>query len=261
MQLVALMRNAVAYTFTGVVIGLVAPIGLVVYSEMAGQVPDLMLVFAIMAGGGTLALGAAGWKIGRGEDLLEARNQELREVSERFEMLSVTDGLTGIPNRRAFDQRLEIELALSDRYHGPLSLVMVDLDLFKRLNDRYGHLAGDEVLRRVTAILEGNKRVGDLVARYGGEELAVILPHTKAEDAAIWAERARRAIAAATMGEPSQDIRITASFGVAEAIAGDESARRLIEAADGALYDAKQAGRDRVVVHASNVSCRAVACK
>jgi diguanylate cyclase (GGDEF)-like protein len=234
------MRNATSYAFTGLLAGLVAPTGLVIYARLAGEIPDLRLVFGVLATGGSMTLAVAGWMIGRRDDAIRHHSQELSVLSTQLRELSATDGLTGIPNRRSFDERLGTEMALATRYGSTVSLVMADLDLFKQLNDQHGHTAGDAVLRAVAQQMDRQKRAGDLVARYGGEEFVAILPHTTATAAAAWADRVRRAIEAAQIG-------ITASFGVAQ-IAPGWTAKQMIEGADAALYRAKRAGRNRVEI-------------
>jgi diguanylate cyclase (GGDEF)-like protein len=200
-----------------------------------------------MVGGGVVALGTAGWAIGRKDDQLLQRNRDLQELSRRLQTLSTTDGLTGIPNRRALDDRLEIEVARTNRYGIPIALVMLDLDHFKPLNDRYGHQVGDLVLRKVGGLLDSEKRIGDFVARYGGEEFVAVLPHADAAAAVAWAERVRTRLDAMVFEVGAEGITVTASFGVAVARPGHESREALLEAADHALYEAKSAGRDRVM--------------
>ena len=231
--------------------GLIAPAGLLAYGIVRGA-PDPVLVLVFLIIGGMVTLGMAGWVIGRGDDALAARNRELALLGQELHALAVTDALTGLPNRRAFDNRLATEVALASRYQRPLSLVMLDLDRFKEVNDRHGHAVGDAVLRQVAAILQRQRRSGDLVARYGGEELVAILPHTEAEAAAIWAERVRRAIAALVV-TPAGARVVTASFGVAGFEAPHwASVEALLTAADAALYEAKRDGRNCVRVHNSS---------
>jgi diguanylate cyclase (GGDEF)-like protein len=128
---------------------------------------------------------------------------------------------------------------------------MIDLDHFKALNDQFGHRAGDEVLRQLGRLLDAEKRTGDLVARYGGEEFVALLPHAEAQAAVGWAERVRQRIAATRISFEGGTLEITASFGVAGA-APDGAASDLVEAADAALFEAKRAGRNRVVSGPSN---------
>ncbi len=166
---------------------------------------------------------------------------------EGMRRLADTDGLTGVANRRTFD------LALTERLHRAaaertaISVVLVDLDHFKRLNDTLGHQAGDEVLRDVGRALTTACRPSDLVARYGGEEFAVIMPGAAAADAAATADRLRRAVAASTAAGPAGSV--TASLGVAVAPEGEASAQELVALADQALYRSKDEGRDRVTTH------------
>lgn len=159
----------------------------------------------------------------------------------RVRALAAADGLTGVANRRTFDARLAAELERSVRSGQPVSLVLLDVDHFKRLNDTYGHQVGDSTLQRVARVLQAGARVVDLVARYGGEEFVVVLPGTDAAAAVVVAERLRAAIEAMP-GEPA----ITASLGVADFPVAALDAADLVAAADEALYAAKQSGRNQV---------------
>jgi diguanylate cyclase (GGDEF)-like protein len=244
------VRFSTLYALLGVLTGLLAPAGMFTYLVLVGRSFDPFELFLATAAGGMITLGAAGWMIGRRDDVLARRNEELSALTATLQTISTTDAGTGIANRRAFDQRLAVEVARANRYHTPLTLVMIDLDHFKALNDRAGHVAGDEVLRSVAAVLEREKRAGDMVARFGGEEFAAILPHTGARASLAWAERVRQLISglrvAAAQRRTPAALTVTASFGLAEASASEEP-RRLVEQADGALYRAKRLGRNRVV--------------
>ncbi len=156
---------------------------------------------------------------------------------------AATDGLTGVANRRAFDSALEHEISRAKREGSPLSLILVDIDHFKRLNDEYGHQAGDDALREISQTLARVSRAGELVARYGGEEFGILLPGIELDDAAVAAERLRAAVE-----EASTQPAVTASFGVATMRGGAIDGERLIRAADSALYEAKLQGRNRVVL-------------
>jgi diguanylate cyclase (GGDEF)-like protein len=174
------------------------------------------------------------------------RTQQLAIANERLEQLSVTDPLTGLANRRRLEESLQGEWQRAQRTHTPLSLAMVDIDHFKRYNDRHGHREGDRCLQRVAGQLESNVRDTDLVARYGGEEFAIVMPDTDAIAARDVAERLRLAISA--LAEPlAADQVVTASVGVAT-LHGTErhGTDQLVERADGALYEAKRTGRNRV---------------
>ena len=176
---------------------------------------------------------------------VQARTAELAAVNERLAELAVTDGLTGTYNHRYFHERLALEVERSSRSALPLSLLMVDVDHFKRYNDSHGHLAGDVALRRVAELLRADRRVNDVVARYGGEEFAVLLPDTPKVAAHKVAEAARALVA----GEAFDDQpKVTISIGVAACPEDADEAGALIHAADTALYVAKHAGRDRVVL-------------
>src|SRR5579875_1834929 len=169
---------------------------------------------------------------------------------------AVTDELTGLTNHRRFQELLSAEIEQVRRYHHPIALIMLDIDNFKLINDTYGHQQGDLVLRRVARVLAETSREADFPARYGGEELAVILPHTDLDGAYAIAERIRTAIA--SMRIPRLDERgelsVTASLGVASFTDGDKDA--LIAEADAALYEAKRQGKNRTVrgpLQAANV--------
>lgn len=174
----------------------------------------------------------------------------LREANEVLQRLSDLDGLTAIPNRRAFDAKLEAEWKKAAVHSLPLSLLMADIDFFKTYNDAYGHQAGDESLQQVAAVIEQSvKRTGDFAARYGGEEFAVILPGADSQGAEEVAERIRKAVISLHIAHKESMIAdtVTISMGVASVVPGpDSDARDLILAADKALYQAKQEGRNRV---------------
>lgn len=160
--------------------------------------------------------------------------------------LALTDSLTGLSNRRHFFDRGAQELRRAARYDRPLAMLMLDIDHFKAVNDRYGHEAGDTVLRDLAQRLRGALRDSDLVGRIGGEEFAALLPETTAEEAVVLAERLRAAVAEAPLGP---GLAITASLGVAAAVpAEEEGVDPVLRRADAALYRAKAAGRNQVVL-------------
>ena len=161
--------------------------------------------------------------------------------------LSFTDALTGVPNRRQLFLRLENELSRSLRFADPLSLLMIDLDLFKRINDAHGHTVGDGVLRGVALALRRNIRKIDIVARYGGEEFCVVLPRVAKPEAMEVAEKLRHAVAAATLPGPEGQPPLSVTISVGVATLGERTRQDiagLIEKADSALYEAKRLGRD-----------------
>ena len=173
---------------------------------------------------------------------------EIEEVNRRAE----TDALTGLANRRRFDESLQRELSHSDRFGHPVSLVLVDIDHFKKVNDSHGHEAGDAVLRAVARMLADGVRGVDLCARFGGEEMAILLPQTTAAGAFELADRLRRRIAGRPIRHNENDISVTASFGVASYPEGVRVRDGLFQAADAALYDAKHDGRNCVKLAALN---------
>jgi diguanylate cyclase (GGDEF)-like protein len=166
---------------------------------------------------------------------------------QHLEQLAVTDGLTGLAVRRYFEECLDDELARARRRNLPLSLVMGDIDRFKHLNDTYGHLVGDEVLKRVAGVLKANVREIDLVGRFGGEEFILVLVDTGVVDAHRVADRIRQAIAEETIYAYDETVQVTISFGIAMCPDHGSAAELLIECADQALYQAKAAGRNTVV--------------
>ena len=179
-------------------------------------------------------------------DLLLARARTLLDFKnylDSCEEAAFTDHLTGLANRRRFERQLEREVARTRRFGRPFCLLMLDLDLFKRVNDTYGHDAGDDVLRRVGNALQAGTRGIDTTARLGGEEFAVILTETDFTRALEVAERLRVAIS--EMDTPAAG-RVTVSIGLAEFSGTTRDARTLFSAADAALYEAKRQGRDRV---------------
>jgi len=184
--------------------------------------------------------------------LLEEANEHLVEtLAERHELitkletLARTDALTGLPNRRAFFERAEVEIHRVERHVAPLSLIAIDIDHFKKINDRYGHDGGDQVLRAFARCAVGLLRDVDMAARLGGEEFVVLLPDTGQQPARIVAERLRHGLAALRVRHHDEEIRFTVSLGIAEFRAG-ETLKTWLARADAALYEAKAAGRDQV---------------
>ncbi len=168
-----------------------------------------------------------------------------------LEQESITDELTGVYNRRYLQRRLLEEFERARRYDLPLSVLLLDIDHFKQINDRHGHPTGDAVLRHFGALCLNTVRASDIVARYGGEELIVIAPHTNAAQALLLAERLRQKVEEAVLVVESQptrrhELRFTVSVGAASLTANDSNCHALVEGADRALYCAKAEGRNRV---------------
>lgn len=180
------------------------------------------------------------WK--SNQQQLMASQELLKRSLESLEVLSVTDGLTGLHNRRAFEDKLKEEFERARRYNLPLSLLMLDADRFKEFNDSCGHPAGDHLLKDIALILKQNARANDVAARYGGDEFAVILPNTDSKVAFHLAERLRRAAKMLC----NEGRLVTISVGVAALKTEMQDAHGLLVAADNALYDAKRKGRNRV---------------
>ena len=184
---------------------------------------------------------------------LQLVKEELEQANRRLLSLSYVDGLTGVPNRRYFDEMLQQEWRRATRDKQALSLLMIDVDGFKAFNDHYGHLEGDSCLREIARNLAATvKRPGDVLARYGGEEFVVMLPDTELEGARIVAEDMRESVARLSIPHACSVVHgrdcITVSLGVATAHpVPDMASALLIEAADTALYKAKRGGRDRAV--------------
>jgi two-component system cell cycle response regulator len=186
------------------------------------------------------------------QDQLLQKNRELDRANKELDRLSRTDGLTGLFNRRYFEERFAVEFARSNRYRAPLSCMMIDIDHFKRLNDTYGHAFGDKVLQAVASVAQDTLRDVDMLARYGGEEFVGLLPETGPAEALRVSERVRLGIEklklldAPAAGEPRR-VQCTASIGLATfPVPGIENAEALLRAADDSLYAAKKAGRNRV---------------
>ncbi|MFH0803147.1 MAG: GGDEF domain-containing protein [bacterium] len=186
---------------------------------------------------------------------LQFRGRELEKMVETLEdqnlsltEMSITDSLTGLYNRRYFFQRLLEEIKRAERYHHPMSLIMADIDHFKKINDSHGHPCGDTILREFSELFKNSGRAVDVAARYGGEEFALILPETSSDDAKALAERLCLRIAEHPFPGPGGEfeLMLTASLGLASYPTEAATPEELIEKADSALYRAKQQGRNRV---------------
>jgi diguanylate cyclase (GGDEF)-like protein len=168
-----------------------------------------------------------------------------------MKIMAVTDGLTGLYNHREFYQSLRRELERARRYRHTLTLLMIDVDDFKRFNDRFGHPAGDTALRMIGELLRKCARTTDIIARYGGEEFAIILPESTPGGALMVAERIKSEIAGHNfIQKASEPVHLTVSIGIYSSESGDVSEDQMVSFADEASYSAKKAGKNQVVVKA-----------
>lgn len=174
---------------------------------------------------------------------------KMRYLYSETEYLSVTDGLTGLYNRRHFEYNVEREFLRTKRYPSDLSLAMIDIDYFKKINDTYGHQYGDYVLKELSHLISESFRKTDMVYRYGGEELVVILTETPIENAGIPLERLRKKISEHKFSYNDQETNVTVSIGIGTNFPGIQNEKELVECTDKALYKAKQEGRNKVVAY------------
>jgi diguanylate cyclase (GGDEF)-like protein len=173
--------------------------------------------------------------------------QSAKTDKARYQWLATTDPLTGCLNRRALTEELQAELDRVQRYGLALSVLMIDLDYFKAVNDKFGHLVGDGVLRQLGELLRREVRSVDILARYGGEEFVIVLPETSLAGSMVFAERVRTRIEGYDFGQGEMSLHVTASIGVASTMAGEiAEAEAMVALADGALYRAKHEGRNLV---------------
>ncbi len=176
------------------------------------------------------------------------------KLFQETKRLSITDGLTGLFNSRYFYRYLDIEISRTKRYGSSFSLMLFDIDNFKRLNDTYGHQAGDEVLQELARIFKSVSRETDVVVRYGGEEFVIILPNTSEEEAIALANRILQSVQETQIKiNATESVRITVSGGVASFPQNASSAKSLLNAADSAMYAAKTAGRNTIVCYQGNM--------
>jgi diguanylate cyclase (GGDEF)-like protein len=187
-------------------------------------------------------------RLRQGREKLAAINETLRQKNEELHEISITDSLTALYNRKHLMETLDKEVARSERHKHTFALLVIDIDHFKEYNDTYGHLAGDEVLRRLAAVFKKSIRSCDYAARYGGEEFIVLLPEISAEDGVQAAERIRNQVAEKKFGSNKKPIVVTVSVGVAAYPKNGKDPESVIKKADGALYKAKEHGRNRVVL-------------
>ena len=215
--------------------------------------PPMVLV---MTGYGSTDVAIEAMKQGAADFIMKPVEPNLLDIrirkvmnERRAQRLAITDGLTGLHNRRYFEDRLDEEIQRSRRYDRPMSIIMIDIDFFKQFNDTCGHLKGDDVLRQLSHILQDHSRETDITARYGGEEFVMILPETSLESSRMLGERIRKAVDEVVFeGEeriPAKNL--TVSVGVS-CLTDDEGGYDALDRADRALYKSKQAGKNLVTV-------------
>ena len=231
-----ILRILILFFFAGYVVFVVAQWN--VYVDASDLIVPLVFFF-----GAIFALLTSSLAVQTARDILRIST---------LEQENITDPLMNIHNRRHFDRRLTEEMNRAHRYASPLALFLIDIDHFKNVNDTYGHDAGDNVLKEIAALLQDHVRRTDIVARYGGEEIAIIAPETTLEVAEVLGERLRESIENAVLApanEEHPDIKATISIGIAGLESDTANNERFIQCADIALYDAKEGGRNRVVVY------------
>jgi diguanylate cyclase (GGDEF)-like protein len=223
-----------------------------VFPAQIGRVlgdPELLLLpklMNIIAGSVVLGLLLHRWL-----PLAIADWKRSQQRNDKLKVLAALDSLTGLYNRRQFEAAFRAELARCQRYMRPLSLLLIDIDFFKNVNDCFGHEAGDQALKEFARTIAAGKRDSDIAARVGGEEFAILLPETGKEAAGAFAERLRELVRENSIDVVGGPLRLTVSIGVAEATIRTAGIETLLREADQALYDAKRAGRDRVAIAAS----------
>ena len=222
------------------------PFGPLPIQETVIAVQEFILTMSVMSLGLHAVLAQQASHRAQLEDRVRARTTELEEANFKLEKLALTDPLTGLPNRRALYAQLAAELNRHHRHHRSMALIIFDIDHFKRVNDRYGHSAGDTVLQHVANVASKVIREMDTLVRYGGEEFVLIAPEIDPHNAIELAERIHAAIRAHGMPFDHEVLRVTASFGVAMMQQEDVQPESLLRRADAALYAAKEGGRDRV---------------
>ena len=239
------MQKSLSYALYAAVLALGAPLGWLILRTAGGHVaamgPELAIspgLYAYLLIGPLVAFVVSGFLLGRASDRLRAANHALEE-------LSLTDPLTALRNARYFKERLASESERARRESTSFAIVMVDLDHFKEVNDKWGHEVGNLVLRHTAKIMLDNIRAGDVVCRVGGEEFMVVCPSASIDDGFGTAERIRLALVNSPFHNSEVTVNVTASFGVAQHVPGSPP-QEVVDQADSALYAAKRGGRNRV---------------
>ena len=252
--------HTAVYSAIGAILGLLTPIGAFLLRFLQAD-PVLKMLWArselsynavfyiYMFIGASITMILFGYVLGKLSESQRVHNRSLRERVEDLHLRSVTDGLTGAYSHAYLQESIAIELENSIRRGVPLSVVMLDLDDFKKINDTQGHLFGDRVLKELTETVSLSIRDGDVLGRYGGEEFMVVMPGADADIAKTVAERICKSIARAKIGDEDSGVQVTVSVGVATFPGrGKVDALRLVDDADKKLYEAKNSGKNKVVV-------------
>ena len=262
------MTNRGRYMLFGTLAGLCVPLGAWALRSLSHRGGWLMeweqyrFFYEYMGAVAAASLGLSGRLLGAQRDTLQDERCSCQSTRQVLNRLALTDGLTGLHNRRSLDDHLEQELKEAERYGTSLTCLMLDIDNFKRLNDAYGHSFGDVVLTGIGRLIAKTVRRADIAGRYGGEEFLVVMPRLVASAALASAERLRAAIAHKPFLYEGKHVHVTVSIGVA--VHGSLPLKRrsqgaLIEAADQALYDVKRSGKNRCSLWDPSVHGRLVA--
>ena len=251
------MKRRLLYAVVGTGLGLGAPVGWLLFrllgdnnAWVVAELARSSALYFYMAIGTTVAFALSGFLLGRHDDALERKSEETRRALETATSLALTDGLTGVSNARHLHEQLSQEVDLSKRYRTALSCLLLDIDDFKRINDRFGHPYGDSVLIEVARMIRKCVRQVDISGRLGGEEFIVVMRHTTAAAAYAVAERVRNAVQRFAFFHEGKNLTVTVSIGVAAFPApGVTDKPSLLKAADEALYTAKRRGKNRTCVH------------
>jgi len=227
------------------------PFGELPIHETVYQVQQFVFIMTAMSLGLVALLSQLRSKTRELEVRVHERTAELRAANEQLQRLAVTDPLTGLLNRRALLDLMQREMARALRHRHELAVIIFDVDRFKQVNDRYGHAAGDIVLRRMASVTAEMVRDTDILARYGGEEFVLVAPETDEAHALQLAERIRRVLQSSDVSVSADRLHVTASFGISMLRANDMTPEHILARADSALYAAKTGGRDRVIVDTS----------
>jgi diguanylate cyclase (GGDEF)-like protein len=259
-----MMFRKVSYGFLGALLGLGAPLGAFILRYFLSDVPlgwgwivsewtQASFFYLYMTVGTVSALALFGYSLGRSYDSLSKENESIQSTTQHLNLLAITDGLTHLYNHRYLHERLEEEVLYAQKAKAPLTCLMLDIDNFKHLNDRWGHPYGDSVLAAIARILRENTRKTDVCGRYGGEEFLVILSNTPLAIGQQTAERIRTAVETFPFREKGERIPITLSVGVASLPAEGPALTKdqFIAQADEALYLAKASGKNRVSIQHS----------